>query len=197
MKPILPTPSLRPRLSSLLIAIAILPLGAASAAEPVPPDLTQNRDVDRKGTYNLGPTGLRGWIYLKPATHFDGLQGRTTAPSRQILVTHVGAKSPADGVMQVDDVILGAGGALFTDDARRSIASAIQEAEKEANQGILKLTRWRAGKVEEVALKLRVMGTYADTAPYRCAKSKRILEEAAKMLADEPLEQPPFPRPPV
>ncbi|MEI6607058.1 MAG: hypothetical protein WCP35_17235, partial [Verrucomicrobiota bacterium] len=32
-------------------------------------------------------------IYLKPATHFDGLQGRTTAVSRQILVTHVGAKN--------------------------------------------------------------------------------------------------------
>ena len=56
------------------------------------------------GTYNLGSTGLRGWIYLKPATHFDGLQGRTTESSRQILVTHVGAKSPADGVVQVGGV---------------------------------------------------------------------------------------------
>ena len=189
MKPILSTPSPRLRLSRLLIAIATLPLGAASAAEPpAPPDLTQNRDFERKGTYNLGATGMRGWIYLKPTTHFDGLQGRTTGPSRQILVTHVGAKSPADGVMEVDDVILGAGGALFTEDARRSISDAIQEAEKEANQGILKLTRWRAGKVEEVSLKLRVMGTYADTAPYRCAKSKRILEEAAKVLAEEPFQ---------
>ena len=43
--------------------------------------------------------------------------------------------------MQVDDVILGAGGKLFTDDARKSIALAIQEAEKEANGGILKLNR--------------------------------------------------------
>ena len=46
--------------------------------------------------------------------------------------------------MRVDDVILGIGGKLFTDDARRSIAAAIQEAEKDANQGILELTRWRA-----------------------------------------------------
>ena len=69
-----------------------------------PPDLTKGETtgVNRAGTYNLGATGLRGWIYLKPATHFDGLQGRTTAASRQILVTHVGAKSPADGVMKVD-----------------------------------------------------------------------------------------------
>jgi hypothetical protein len=123
------------------------------------PDLTRSNTVDRKLTYNLGATGLRGWIYTKPAEYLDSVQGRTTAASRQILVTHVGAKSPADGVMKVDDVILGAGGKLFTDDARKSIAVAIQEAEKAADGGILKLTRWRAGKTEEVQLKLRVLGT--------------------------------------
>jgi hypothetical protein len=60
--------------------------------------------------------------------------------------------------MQVDDVILGVGGKPFTDDARKSIAIAIQAAEKVENGGILKLTRWRDGKTEEVQLKLRVMG---------------------------------------
>ena len=160
-------------------------LGASS---PVPPDLTQSNKVDRTLTYNLGATGLRGWIHGRPVTHFDGLQGRTTALSRQILVTHVGVKSPADGVMEVNDVILGAGGKLFTDDARKSIAAAIQEAEKETNGGILKLTRWRAGKTEEVQLKLRVMGTYSATAPYNCPKSKRIFDEACKILEKEPLD---------
>ncbi|MCY3018926.1 MAG: DUF6288 domain-containing protein, partial [Planctomycetota bacterium] len=105
-------------------------------------------------TYNLGATGLRGWIYTKPANFLDSAQGRTTTASRQILVTHVGAKSPADGVMNVDEVILGVGGKLFTDDARKSIAVAIRDAEKEANGGVLKLTRWRAGTNEEVQLKL-------------------------------------------
>jgi hypothetical protein len=130
---------------------------------------------------------LRGWIYSKPATHFDGLQGRTTAAARQILVTHVGVKSPADGTIQVDDVILGVGGQMFTDDARKSMAMAIQDAEKEANGGILKLTRWRAGKTDEVQLKLRVLGTYADTAPYNCPKSAKIYEEAVAVLEKEPL----------
>jgi len=48
----------------------IVTIGAASSAEPpkTPPDLTQNQDVDRTRTYNLGATGLRGWIYTKPAT---------------------------------------------------------------------------------------------------------------------------------
>ena len=89
--------------------------------------------------------------------------------------------------MAVDDVILGVGGRLFTDDARKGIAVGIQEAEKESGRGVLRLTRWRAGKIEEVELKMRVMGTYAATAPYDCAKSKRIFEEASVALAKEPL----------
>ncbi len=161
------------------------------AAAPAPPDLTEAGamgTVDRKLTYNLGATGLRGWIHHRPATHFDGLQGRTTAASRQILVTHVGKESPADGVMKVDDVILGTGGGLFADDARKSFAVAIQEAEKEENGGILKLTVWRAGNTSQVELKLRVMGSYSDTAPYDCPKSKLIFEEACRVLEKEPLD---------
>jgi hypothetical protein len=162
---------------------------ALAAAPPAPPDLTQGGAVDRALTYNLGATGLRGWIYTKPADFFESVQGRTTTASRQILVTHVGEKSPADGVMKVDDVILGAGGKLFAADARRSIAVAIQEAEKAAHGGVLKLTRWRAGKTEEVQLRLRVMGTYSDTAPYNCPKSKLIFDGACKVLEKEPLNE--------
>jgi hypothetical protein len=175
--------------AALAVALA-LACGSqlAAAPPPAPPDLTQGGTVDRALTYNLGATGLRGWIYTKAANFFESQQGRTTTASRQILVTHVGAKSPADGVMKVDDVILGAGGKPFTDDARKSIAMAIQESEKAANGGILKLTRWRAGKTEEVQLKLRVMGTYADTAPYNCPKSKLIFDEACKVLEKEPLK---------
>ncbi len=171
------------------VALAVMLVSDVSAAPSAgPPDLTQSTAVDRKLTYNLGATGLRGWIYTHPATYLDSLQGRTTAASRQILITHVGAKSPADGVMEVDDVILGVDGKPFSDDARKSIAVAIQEAEKESKGGILKLTRWRAGKAEEVQIKMRVMGTYSDTAPYDCPKSKKVLEEACKVLEKEPLE---------
>jgi len=177
--------------AALVVAIALAAGGplVAAAPPPAPPDLTQTSAVDRALTYNLGATGLRGWIYTKPADFLEGVQGRTTTASRQILVTHVGDKSPADGVMKVDDVILGAGGKRFADDARKSIAVAIQEAEKAAHGGVLKLTRWRAGKTEEVQLKLRVMGTYSDTAPYSCLKSKLIFEDACKVLEKEPLNE--------
>ena len=179
-----------PNNSMMCMAVMAVLTGSALAAEPpaTPPDLTLSTTVDRERTYNLGSTGMRGWIYTKPATYLDSLQGRTTAASRQILVTHVGAKSPADGVMLVDDVILGAAGKPFSDDARKSIAVAIQEAEKDANKGILRLTRWRAGTTGEVQLKLHVMGAYSDTAPYNCPKSKLILEQACKALEKEPLD---------
>ena len=86
------------RLTLRCVLAVIVASNLCVAAEPskTPPDLTQDRAVDRELTYNLGATGLRGWIHTKPATHFDGLQGRTTAASRQILVTHVGVKSPAE-----------------------------------------------------------------------------------------------------
>ena len=168
----------------------------ATKQPAVPPDLTKDSGVDRKLTYNLGATGMRGWIFTKAANFFESQQGRTTTASRQILVTHVGAGSPADGVMQVNDVILGVGGKPFSDDARKIIGTAITEAEKASNQGLLKLTRWRpfdgaqgrGGKTAEVQLKLRVMGTYSASAPYACPKSMLILTEACKVLEREPLK---------
>ncbi len=182
------------RLPTLLVALTCISggrLAAEPAPLPPPPDLTKGAAVDHKSTYNLGATGLRGWIYTMPVRQFDleRLQGRTTPPSRQILVTHVGAKSPADGVMQVDDVILGVGRQAIQRRRPQEHRRGDPGSREGSQQGILKLTRWRAGQTEEVQLKLRVMGTYSDTAPYDCPKSKRILEDACKVLEKEPLDE--------
>ena len=160
----------------------------AVATADGPPDLTRSREMDRSQTYNLGATGMRGWIHTRAATDLDAVQGRTTTASRQILVTHVGRGTPADGIMQVDDVIVGVNGRPFAEDARQVIGRAIQDAEREDRHGVLKLTRWRAGSTSDVELRLRVMGTYAATAPYDCPKSSRILAEASALLSREPLE---------
>jgi HEAT repeat protein len=153
------------------------------------PDLTKDTaSVDRTQTYNLGATGLRGWIYAKAADNLDAAQGRTTLASRQILVTHVGTGSPADGIVKVDDVILGVEGKLFNDDARKSFAWAIQAAETEAKGGALNLTVSRGGQNQELSIKLGVMGTYSATAPWDCPKSKRIFEAACKVLEKEEMK---------
>ena len=51
-------------------------------------------------------------------------------------------------------------------------------AESKAGGGKLALTRWRAGKSDEVMLNLRVLGSYGATAPFECDKSKLVLDQA-------------------
>jgi hypothetical protein len=53
------------RATALVVAIALVCGSQLIAAPPrVPPDLTKGETtgVDRAGTYNLGATGLRGWM---------------------------------------------------------------------------------------------------------------------------------------
>lgn len=93
-----------------------------SPAQAAAPDLraTDLSTIDRTGTYNLGPTGMRGWIYHDWSVTAE--QDATTAfAPYQILVTAVAANTPASGVVAVDDVILGASAGsgevpLFTSD---------------------------------------------------------------------------------
>ncbi len=154
---------------------------AARPKDPSGPnhDLTKEIDFERISTFHLGPTGARGWMYVKK---------QMTHEARQILITEVDEGSPAEGVLEAGDVILGAMGRRFESDARRCFGRAIDEAEKEENKGILRLTRWRPikdavprqGKVKEVEIKLRVMGSYSDRAPYDCPKSRKIMEEALR-----------------
>ncbi len=172
----------------LVLAFAAVLLGAVlvSAREQTtpdsPPDLTKTIDFERTGEYFLGPTGAKGWMYVS--------EHLMTDEARQILITKVQERSPADGVLEVGDVILGVGDAYFDSDARKCLGRAIDEAEKEGNRGILKLVRWRPvpdaptrqGKEQVVEIQLRVMGTYSDTAPQNCPKTKKILDDALQVL---------------
>ena len=183
-----------------LLFLLLLPAWLMAA----PPDLTAvdlgavRSTAKYPGTYNLGPTGLRGWIYVTPnsGTLNIGQEGMITDESRQILVTVVGPGTPAEGVLAVNDVILGVNWGkgsnpvpLFTRDARKSFGWAIGEAEKTENAGRLRLKRWRAGTTTDVALTLKTLGAYADTLPFNCSKSAKILAQArdhfvAQVLAD-------------
>ena len=162
-----------------LAAFFLLPaslVAAGRSRELKIPDFTQGDKIPEgaKHDWNLGATGLRGWIFC------DQL---VTSDARQIVVTQVEKGSPAEGVLAIGDVILGVGGKPFSHDPRTELGKALTLAESEAGQGQLTLTRWRAGSSEEVALKLPVLGTYSATAPFDCLKSKRILEEGCRALA--------------
>ena len=147
--------------------------------------------ADAKHDWNLGATGLRGWMRC------DKL---VTSDAREITITKVEKGSPADGVLAVGDVILGVGGKPFSYDPRTEMGKALTLAESEAGQGKLSLTRSREGSSAEVVVKLSVLGSYGATAPFDCPKSKLILERGCKDLAKRMAEpsyakrQDPIPR---
>ncbi|ADG68966.1 protein of unknown function DUF303 acetylesterase putative [Planctopirus limnophila DSM 3776] len=130
--------------------------------------------ADQKHDWNLGATGLRGWIRC------DKL---VTSDAREIRITKVEKGSPAEGVLQVGDVILGVGSKPFSHDPRTEMGQALTLAESEAGQGHLTLTRSRNGRTDEVVVQLPILGTYSATAPYNCPKSKLILEQGCSELA--------------
>ena len=155
------------------------------------PDFTKGDTISAaaKHDWNLGATGLRGWIYTKDFVTYE---------ARQISITQVEKGSPADGVIKVGDVILGVGGKPFSYDPRTEFGKALTAAE--AGDGNLNLTRWRDDSATEGLVKLPVLGRYSATAPYACPKSKRILDEGCKALAkriqqdDYAKRQDPIPR---
>lgn len=158
--------------------------GGGQAAEV--PDFTQGAKIpeDAKHDWNLGATGLRGWMYCDKMV---------TSDARQIAITKVAKGSPAYGILEVGDVILGVGGKPFSYDPRTEMGKALTAAESEAGSGELTLSRWRAGSSEEVVVKIPVLGTYSPTAPFDCPKSKRILEQGCRELAKR-MEDPSYTR---
>ncbi|MCF7731599.1 MAG: DUF6288 domain-containing protein [Akkermansiaceae bacterium] len=184
-------PLLHPGAAITAICLTVL-LAISSRVPAAAPDLTAPgviATIDRTDTYNLGPTGLRGWIYLSGgAGNTHGADGTMTGESRQILVTV--ASAPGNAVLAVDDVILGAMAAssgtvpLFSSDARKAFGAAITEAEKTGG-GTLRVKRWRAGSTTDENIPMTIMGDYTATAPYNCPKSTLILANARNKLVDQ------------
>jgi hypothetical protein len=166
-------PKLIPLAMALLLAA---PMYGATPGALANPDFTKGDTIPTKAKHdwNLGATGARGWMFC------DKL---VTTDARQISITSVDKGSPADGFLAVGDVLLGVSGKPFSYDPRTELGKALTVAETTAGGGKLSLTRWRAGKTEEVAIKLTVLGNYSATAPFDCQKSKRILELGCKALA--------------
>lgn len=167
--------------STFLHCAAVIMLLAATASltaqnKPTPPDFTKGDSIPQNWDHdwNLGPTGARGWMFS------DRL---VTSDARQIAITAVTKDSPADGILAEGDVLLGIGKTAFANDPRTELGKAITAAESKAGGGKLQLLRWRAGTTTTITVKLPVLGDYAATAPFDCAKSTRILQQGWTQLA--------------
>ncbi len=189
------------KIQHAITALAILALSIAGVctAQSTPTDLTaagaiaalkanDSATPTYVDTFNLGPTGLRGWAHCI----FDGFDyaasGRISDLSRQILVTT--ASFPGNTELAVDDVILGVIAASsgtvpsFTSDARKAFGAAVTEAEK-TGAGALRVKRWRAGTTTEVNITIPTLGEYSATAPYNCPKSALILANTRNQMVGE------------
>jgi len=162
-------------IAALMWCLSAPQASARSLSSAEIPDFTQGDPIPEGATHdwNLGPTGARGWMYSNKME---------TSEARQIYITEVDEGSPADGVLEPGDVLLGIAGRRFQFDPRIELGRAIGLAE--ASGGRLPLTRWRDGRTQRVVLRLPVLGKYSPTAPFDCAKSMRILQRGCESLAE-------------
>lgn len=109
-----------PLLKTTLWALALAhSITGVCTAQTTPPDLTASGAIATlktngsatpkyADTFNLGPTGLRGWIHC----NFNGFDyaasGRLTDASRQLVVTTASTPATVNDALAVDDIILGA-----------------------------------------------------------------------------------------
>jgi len=126
-------------------------------------------DAPQELRLRLGPTGAWGW-----------------ANGRTIIVRGCRPTSAADGVLRKHDVITGAGGEPFGEgrDPRRELANAITQSETREGGGRLVLSLIREGRARQVTVLLPAMGSYSPTWPFECPKSRKILHNACRYLAD-------------
>jgi hypothetical protein len=135
--------------------------------------------------YNLGITGLRAQLVADEP--------------KALLVKYVFPKSPARGLVEVEDRIIGAGAQLFKDDHRNGygmkvfgadgpvseLAEALEACQGAAGTGQLKLTLRRGSETKEVVLNIgREYGSYGATYPANCSKSDRVLAELLDYLVE-------------
>jgi hypothetical protein len=112
-------------LTFALVTLCSTPLPALAAGKNQPltiPDFTKGDAIPAKAKHDwtLGATGARAWMFS------DKLP---TSDARQIAITKVAKGSPADGVLNVGDVILGVGGKPFSYDPRTEFGMALTSAE--------------------------------------------------------------------
>lgn len=182
---------------ALMLLVTLPFVVKAGAPDMTTTNLALIKDIygnpfDRTGSYNLGPTGLRGWIYHwgdGKRAWSPGIDGSMTdVKPYQVLVVAIGTNTPASSVLQIDDVLLGVNTGsnnipvpLFTNDTRRAIGTAIGEAE--AGDGWMNFKIFRGGAKKDVSIRLNIRGkAYSATAPYDCPKSSLILSNAVALL---------------
>ncbi len=135
--------------------------------------------------YNLGITGLRAQLVADEP--------------KALLIKYVFPDSPASGHVEIDDLIVGAGGQMFKEEHRNGygesvfgadgpiseLAHLLEECQGVEGKGKLLLTLRRGSETREVVLDIgQKYGKYAATWPGTCAKSEMVLAELLPYLVE-------------
>lgn len=146
--------------------------------------------------YNLGITGLRAQLVADEP--------------RVLLIKYVFSKSPVDGLVQIDDRVIGVDGRLFQNDHQNGygmnvfgavgpiseFADALEAAQGANGKGKLKLILRRGDETKEVELDLGdKYGAFAPSYPANCPKSDLLLAEMLQYLIDHQAENGSFGNP--
>ena len=133
---------------------------------------------------NMGPTGARGILTRS-----------------SLIVKHIFPGSPADGKLQLNDVVYGVFGKefsnhFFNEDQKDVPSNGIRgpifdmgmgiERAESSYDGKLKLMVQRKNARLEIDVQLERLGAYADTWPVNCAKTDKLKKRAYKYLKDNP-----------
>ncbi len=129
------------------------------------------RDRQKIPMFPMGITGA----YL-----FD-LYGRT-----ELVVLMVEEGSPADGLLETYDIVVGANGRMFDNpvDSRPTLGAALAESQTPELGGKLTLQVVRGGAPFNVVLDLGDAEAYAPTWPLDCPKSRRVAAAALRLVKD-------------
>lgn len=100
---------------------------------------------------------------------------------QELIVVHVLPDSPANGVLELDDIIMGVNGRLFADpeDPRPELGHALAESQSPELGGILTLQVVRARKPMNVKIDLGNTLAYSETWPFLCEKSSEMASPTA------------------
>lgn len=178
----------RPRQAAALVLLAAVLLASDARALRDPENQGRWNQPCEKGPdaevpgflVNMGPTGARGILKEK-----------------SYVVKHIFRKSPADGILKIDDEVYGANGKKFSEHTfgggyhgmegpLQDLGLAIEDSE--GGDGVLKLMVKRGGDDLKLDIQLEKLGKFSERFPHNCPKTEILKARAYKYLIDHPGE---------
>jgi hypothetical protein len=156
-------------------AAALASFALTAAAAPAPDaEIPWNKDADDPTLISLGPIGARA-----KTDHL--LKSLPESRSSSGIIKYIFRNSPAEGKLELEDVVVGVNGEPFHEDFSRRLGEAIDWSE--GNTGKLTLSILRKDKPLTVTFDVPRIGSFSKTFPSQCRKSEIILETACDWLA--------------